>query len=183
MTNTELTKIREEKKLSKQEFAALLGVTAMLVGRYEKGSCAIPEEVAKKALALGAEKTAVKAAAAPAKDAAAKTAAKAVEKKVKKTVEKKVDKAVKDTAKKAAGKAAKGAAGVAAVKAVKKTAAKSAKASADPVLVIESVMGGQITPDEVLKKVPKGAEQIYIKPEENRAYWVKGKKSGSVELW
>ena len=47
MTNTELTKIREEKKLSKQEFASLLGVTAMLVGRYEKGSCAIPEEVAK----------------------------------------------------------------------------------------------------------------------------------------
>ena len=30
MTNTELTKIREDKKLSKKEFADLLGVTAMI---------------------------------------------------------------------------------------------------------------------------------------------------------
>ena len=48
MTNTELTKIREDKKLSKKEFAELLGVTAMLLGRYEKGSCAIPDSVAEK---------------------------------------------------------------------------------------------------------------------------------------
>ena len=48
MTNTELTKIREDKKLSKKEFAELLGVTAMLLGRYEKGSCAIPESIAEK---------------------------------------------------------------------------------------------------------------------------------------
>jgi len=51
MTNTDLTKIREEKKLSKKEFAALLGVTPMLLGRYEKGSCAIPESVAEKLMA------------------------------------------------------------------------------------------------------------------------------------
>ena len=48
MTNTELTKIREDKKLSKKEFADLLGVTAMLLGRYEKGSCAIPDSIAEK---------------------------------------------------------------------------------------------------------------------------------------
>ena len=48
MTNTELTKIREDKKLSKKEFADLLGVTAMLLGRYEKGSCAIPESIVEK---------------------------------------------------------------------------------------------------------------------------------------
>ena len=39
MTNTELTKIREERNLSKSDFAKLLGVTPMLLGRYEKGSC------------------------------------------------------------------------------------------------------------------------------------------------
>ena len=48
MTNEELTKIREEKKLSKSDFAKLLGVTPMLLGRYEKGSLAIPESVAAK---------------------------------------------------------------------------------------------------------------------------------------
>ena len=48
MTNTELTKIREDKKLSKGDFAKLLGITPMLLGRYEKGSCVIPEAVAQK---------------------------------------------------------------------------------------------------------------------------------------
>ena len=48
MTNVELIKIREEKNLSKKEFAVLLGVTPMLLGRYEKGTCAIPESVAQK---------------------------------------------------------------------------------------------------------------------------------------
>ena len=45
MTNKELTEIRESKKLSKTEFAKLLGISAMLLGKYEKGSCAIPEEI------------------------------------------------------------------------------------------------------------------------------------------
>ena len=48
MTNTELTKIREDRKLGKAEFAKLLGVTPMLLGKYEKGTCEIPETVAKK---------------------------------------------------------------------------------------------------------------------------------------
>ena len=36
MTNTELTKIREDKKLSKKEFADLIGVTPMLLIRQVK---------------------------------------------------------------------------------------------------------------------------------------------------
>ena len=54
MTNSELTKIREDRKLSKTEFAVLLGITPMLLGKYEKGTCAIPETVAEK-LAAAAE--------------------------------------------------------------------------------------------------------------------------------
>ena len=48
MTKEELTKIREEKKLSKSDFAKLLGITPMLLGRYERGSLNIPESVAKR---------------------------------------------------------------------------------------------------------------------------------------
>ena len=88
-----------------------------------------------------------------------------------------VEKAVKTTAKKAAGKAAKAVVGVAVAKGVKKKAAPKA-----PTFTIESKMGGQITYDEIIKKVPKGAD-VYVKPEENKAYWVKGKKSGAVVLW
>ena len=153
MKPEEIKKIREEKNLSKADFAKAIGVTAMLLGRYEKGSCAIPEKVAEAALALGAAKA------------------------VQKTVEKKVEKAVKATAKKAAGKAAKAAVGVSVAKGVKKKVAPKAGT-----FTIESKMGGQITYDEIIKKVPKGAD-VYVKPEENKAYWVKGKKRGEVVLW
>ena len=58
-------------------------------------------------------------------------------------------------------------------------------------LVIQSPMGGEITPDEILAKVAnatKGSrvgnvDTIYVRVDENKAYWVKGKKNGSVILW
>ncbi len=52
MTKEELTKIREDKKLSKTEFAKHLGITPMLLGKYEKGSCAIPDTINEKLEAL-----------------------------------------------------------------------------------------------------------------------------------
>ena len=50
-------------------------------------------------------------------------------------------------------------------------------------ILIQSQLGGTITPEEVLKRIPEGCEQVYIKPGENKAYWVKGDESGAVELW
>lgn len=61
--------------------------------------------------------------------------------------------------------------------AAKKPAAKKA-----PELIIQSPMGGNITPDEILKKVGK-ADKIYIRVDENKAYWVRGKETGSADLW
>ena len=64
-----------------------------------------------------------------------------------------------------------------------KTAARKAIEKNSPKLFIQSMMGGSITPEEVMKKAPEGVEEIYVKPEENKAYWVKGNENGSVELW
>ena len=77
------------------------------------------------------------------------------------------------------------------IEAKKKTraAARKAKEAVKAVAVkkttilIQSQLGGTITPEEVLKKIPDGCDQVYIKPEENKAYWVKGDESGAVELW
>ncbi|MCR4818567.1 MAG: helix-turn-helix domain-containing protein [Fretibacterium sp.] len=49
-------------------------------------------------------------------------------------------------------------------------------------LIIQSPMGGEITPDEILARVGK-VDVVYVRVDENKAYWVKGKKSGSVDLW
>ena len=50
-------------------------------------------------------------------------------------------------------------------------------------LVFESAMGGQITPEEIAAKVPKGTDAAYVKMEENKIYWVKGEETGSVDIW
>ena len=51
------------------------------------------------------------------------------------------------------------------------------------IIIIQSVLGGTITPEEVLSRIPADADVVYIKPEENKAYWVKGSESGSIDLW
>ena len=50
-------------------------------------------------------------------------------------------------------------------------------------IMIQSQLGGMITPEEVLQRIPENCDAVYIKPEENKAYWVKGLESGCVNLW
>ena len=108
-----------------------------------------------------------------------------------KTVKAPAAKAVKPAAKKAAVKpAAKAAAKPAAKPAAKKAAVKPAAKKAAPKpaakkaveVIIQSALGGNITPEEILARVGK-ADKIYIRVDENKAYWVRGKETGSVDLW
>ncbi|MBE5774628.1 MAG: hypothetical protein E7337_11955 [Clostridiales bacterium] len=95
--------------------------------------------------------------------------------------------AVEAEVKKVAGKAKR---------TVKKTEAKveeAAEAAARPArkaraakldIVIQSVMGGAITPEEIAAKVPKDAVSAYVKVEENKIYWVnKAGETGDVQIW
>ena len=53
-------------------------------------------------------------------------------------------------------------------------------------LIIESTMGGQISAEEIIKRVKEkrsDAAKIYVKPEENKAYFTYGDSVGHVELW
>ena len=201
MTNTELTKIREDRKLSKKEFAALIGVTPMLLGRYEKGTCAIPESIAEKLTATEIEvkkntrkagrkaKEAVKEVAAEVKEAVEDKAV-AEEIEAKKTV-RKAKEAVEAVAlsdpvvaaeievKKNTRKAGRKAKDT--VAAVKETAK---KATGIPNIVIQSPMGGYITFSDIVKKVPKGAADIYVRVDENKLYYVlENGETGDVDIW
>lgn len=49
-------------------------------------------------------------------------------------------------------------------------------------IVIQSQLGGEITPDEILAKIGE-ADTVYIRVDQNKAYWVKGEETGSVDLW
>ena len=55
-----------------------------------------------------------------------------------------------------------------------------------PALFIQSTDGFGITPEKVYEKVLNAAPmatEIYIKPEENRAYWVGEGMMGNMKLW
>ena len=69
-----------------------------------------------------------------------------------------------------------------AVEAAAKPTRKARAAKLD--IVIQSVMGGAITPEEIAAKDPKDAMSTYVKVEENKIYWVNKKgETGSVEIW
>ena len=65
----------------------------------------------------------------------------------------------------------------------KKVAAKKPAAKKALNVVIQSKMGGSITPAEIAAKVPKDAVNAYVKVEENKIYWTSDKDAGSVDIW
>ena len=148
MNNTELTKIREEKKLSKSEFAKLLDITPMILGKYEKGSCKIPDSLVEKLKTLA-------------------DAATVAEIEVKKTA-RKTGRITKETAEKAA-------------ETLKKTAK---KAAGIPNIIIQSPLGGAITPEDIADKVPKKTTDVYVRVDENKLYYVlENGETGDVDIW
>ena len=188
MTNEELKEIREDKGLKKGEFAKLMGVTPMIYGRYESGTLAIPEQVESAVIEFIAKEDN------KAVEKAVADAAVATEIEVKKTVRKAGRKA-KEKVTEAADAVADNEKIVATEIEAKKTvrkAGRKAKAVAENIaeavkknttIMIQSQLGGMITPEEVLQKIPEDCDAVYIKPEENKAYWVKGLESGCVNLW
>ena len=43
-------------------------------------------------------------------------------------------------------------------------------------------MGGSITPNEIIDRVGT-VDAVYIRIDENKAYWVRGKETGAIDLW
>lgn len=123
----------------------------------------------------------------------------AAEIEVKKTA-RKAGRKVKETVSDAAAKAATSDAAVAAEIEVKKTTRKAGRKAKEVVenvaagtkkavrrasldIIIQSPMGGAISTDDIAKKIPKGANAVYVRVDENKLYWVKGKETGDVDIW
>ena len=102
---------------------------------------------------------------------------KAVEEKV---VEKKAEvKAEKAPAKKAEVKAEKAPAKKAPAK---KPVAKKPATKKVAEVIIQSPLGGEITGAEILARVGD-VDKVYVRVDENKAYWVRGEETGDVDLW
>ena len=131
-----------------------------------------------------AEKTA-----APVLEKAEKTAAPVLEK-AERTAAPVLEKAGKTVAAgtKKAEKAVEAAAAETGKETQKASGSKKSKKAVEPVVMIESAMGGQISMDEILKRVNEAVKAkerlaIYVKPEDNKAYYSSEAGDGSIDLW
>ena len=183
MTNEELTKIREDRKETKSEFAKLLGITPMMMGRYESGKIKIPDAIAEKAKELSDAATATEIEVKKTVRKAARTTKKAVKDAVEDAAQSDAAVAneieVKKTVRKAGRKAKKTVEEAAAIaeEAVK-------EAVGIPNIVVQSPMGGYISIEDIIKKTPEGATDIYIRVDENKLYYVlKNGETGDVDIW
>ena len=64
----------------------------------------------------------------------------------------------------------------------KKPAAKKTAAKKTTEVIIQSPLGGEITDAEILARVGN-VDKVYVRVDENKAYWVRGDETGSVDLW
>ncbi len=126
---------------------------------------------------------------APVLEKAEKTAAPVLEK-AEKTAAPVLEKAGKTVAAgtKKAEKAVEAAAAETGKETQKASGSKKSKKAVEPVVMIESAMGGQISMDEILKRVNEAVKAkerlaIYVKPEDNKAYYSSEAGDGSIDLW
>ena len=63
---------------------------------------------------------------------------------------------------------------------VAKKPEKKAKKTAS--IIIQSAMGGEITPEEILSRVGD-VDKVYVRPDQNAIYWVKGEETGAINIW
>ena len=98
----------------------------------------------------------------------------------KKAAEKKV--AEKPVAKKPAAKKVAEAVEKAEKVVEKKPAAKKPAAKKAAEVIIQSPLGGEITSAEILARTGN-VDKVYVRVDENKAYWVRGEETGSVDLW
>ncbi len=64
----------------------------------------------------------------------------------------------------------------------KKPAEKKTTVKKTAEVIIQSPLGGEITGKEILARVGK-VDKVYVRVDENKAYWVRGDETGSVDLW
>ena len=57
---------------------------------------------------------------------------------------------------------------------------KKAKKTAS--IIIQSAKGGEITPEEILSRVGD-VDKVYVRPDQNAIYWVKGEETGAINIW
>lgn len=65
----------------------------------------------------------------------------------------------------------------------KATAAKKPAQKKAAEVIIQSALGGEITPEMILAKIGNDVDKVYVRVDQNKAFWVRGEEAGDVDLW
>lgn len=57
-----------------------------------------------------------------------------------------------------------------------------AAACKKPEVIIQSPLGGEISADEIIKRVGN-VDEAYVRVDHNMIYWVKGDEKGEIPIW
>ena len=189
-----IKELREKNKLTQTALAKSLGVSSNAISAIESGRLKLSEKLSGKIKEVYGE--IIEAETKAGKKSAAKKV-KAAEKKAKTVLETAGAEAVLDAEKKVEKKTRQRKAKVQAAKpAVEASAAavtavaaslenkieKKTRRTKKANIVIQSPMGGEITTDTILERIGE-ADAVYVRVDQNKAYWVKGEKTGSIDLW
>lgn len=88
----------------------------------------------------------------------------------------------KASAETAAKKAVEAEAPAAKKPAARKPAGRKPAAKKAVEVIVQSPLGGEISFAEILAKVGE-ADKVYVRVDQNKAYWVRGEETGDVDLW
>lgn len=66
--------------------------------------------------------------------------------------------------------------------AARKPAAKKPAVKKTAEVIVQSPLGGEISVSEILAKVGD-ADKVYVRVDQNKAYWVRGEETGDTDLW
>ena len=51
-----------------------------------------------------------------------------------------------------------------------------------PTVILQSPLGGEVSAEEILSKVGE-VDKVYVRIDQNKLYWVKGKETGNKDIW
>ena len=179
-----IKELRLMKGLTQTEFAKAIGIGLSSLTGYEAGK----REPGEKALAAIKEvygvdlATASPVPAPTSEPVEAATEAAPAEKKTRKPRAKKEAVAPAPAEEKVEKKARKPRAKKEAVAPAPAEAKVEKKAKKTASIIIQSAMGGEITPEEILSRVGD-VDKVYVRPDQNAIYWVKGEETGAINIW
>lgn len=195
-----LKELRKKNKLTQAAFAVPLGVTGKSIYLIESGKMKLSKKLSDKiaevygeviepagkkarAAAADAEKKAEKAAA-DAAEIVLETEKKADKRKRKTRAKAQADKPALEAAVQAVAAPVEAAVEAAAAPIEAAVAKKTRKRAAKPsaTIVIQSPYGGEVTTEEIRARIGE-ADTVYIRVDQNKAYWVKGSETGDIDLW